>query len=166
MRYTLCKCCENRRRDTPLPGVYIRHCGQIWVKISVFGVLYPYRCTDGGESWHEGGNRSPLRAKFHTHRCNVSPLLGEKPQNRPLSNLDNRHFALLAVLLANQERTTSCEEVSLNWRCRHELAKMFMYGFMKVKMTNFLWFAYFCFAMTSQKYTYTEPIWKRNCVPW
>jgi len=29
-----------------------------------------------------------LRAKFHPHRCNVSPLRGEKPQNQPLSNLN------------------------------------------------------------------------------
>ena len=28
-----------------------------------------------------------LRAKFH-HRCNVLPLRGEKPQNRPLSNVN------------------------------------------------------------------------------
>jgi len=28
-----------------------------------------------------------LRAKFHPYRCNVSPLRGEKPQNRPLSVL-------------------------------------------------------------------------------
>jgi len=28
-----------------------------------------------------------LRAKFNPHRCNVSPLWGEKPQNRPLSKL-------------------------------------------------------------------------------
>jgi len=27
-----------------------------------------------------------LHAKFHPHRCNMSPLPGEKPQNRPLSN--------------------------------------------------------------------------------
>ena len=31
-------------------------------------------------------NGSFLDAKFHLHRCNVSPLLGEKPQYRPLSN--------------------------------------------------------------------------------
>ena len=42
-----------------------------------------------------------LRAKFHPHRCNVSPLWGEKPQNRPLSKLNNRRFALRAVLPVN-----------------------------------------------------------------
>ena len=43
-----------------------------------FGVLYPYCCTF-----------SPLLgAKCHPHRCNVSPLRGEKPQNLPLSNLN------------------------------------------------------------------------------
>ena len=29
-----------------------------------------------------------LHAKFHPNRCNVSPLRGEKPQNRPLSKLN------------------------------------------------------------------------------
>jgi len=36
------------------------------------GVLYPNRCTDGGEIWRGGG------AKFHSHRCNVSPYAGRK----------------------------------------------------------------------------------------
>jgi len=44
------------------------------------------------------GPRSPPRAKFHPHRCNVSPLRGEKPQNRPLSKLNTGRFALLAML--------------------------------------------------------------------
>jgi len=36
-------------------GVYFPNFGQISVKFSVFGVLYPYRCTDhGGEIWHGG----------------------------------------------------------------------------------------------------------------
>jgi len=33
----------------------------------------------------EGGD---LRIKFHPNRCNVSPLRGEKPHNRPLSKLN------------------------------------------------------------------------------
>jgi len=40
----------------------------------------PYRCTDCGQIWH--------RAKFHPHRCNVSPIRGKKPQNRPLRSLN------------------------------------------------------------------------------
>ena len=39
-----------------------------------------------------------LLAKFHTHRWNVSPLRGEKPQNRPLSKLNTGRFALRAML--------------------------------------------------------------------
>ena len=70
MRYKRCKFCENRAKDTPLWGVYIPHFGQIWVKISILGVLHPCRCTG-----------PLLHAKFHPHRCNVSPLPGEKPQN-------------------------------------------------------------------------------------
>ena len=39
-----------------------------------------------------------LHAKFHFHRCNVSPLRGEKPQNRPLSKLNTNRLALRAML--------------------------------------------------------------------
>jgi len=50
----------------------------------------------------EEGTFGPLlRAKFHPHRCNVWPLRGENPQNRPLSKLYNRHFALRAMLPVN-----------------------------------------------------------------
>ena len=53
MRYKFCKFYENRARDTPLRGVYIPHFDQISLKISVLGVLYPNRCTDEVEIWHE-----------------------------------------------------------------------------------------------------------------
>ena len=47
----------------------------------------------------EEGTFGPLiRAKFHPHRCNVSPLRGEKPQNWPLSKLNTGRFALRAML--------------------------------------------------------------------
>ena len=49
----------------------------------------------------EEGTFGPLlHAKFHSHRCNVSPLRGEKPQNRPLSKLNTGRFALRAMLPA------------------------------------------------------------------
>jgi len=57
MWYELCKFCENRARDTPLRGVYIPHFDQISAKVSVLGVLYPYRCTDGGEIFRGRGDR-------------------------------------------------------------------------------------------------------------
>jgi len=90
----------------PLWGVYIPHFAQISVKMSVLGVLYPYCCTDGSDIWHGGGDH----AKFHPHRCNVSqlsPLWGEKAQNRPLSNLNNRHYALHAMLPVNKSNTNA-----------------------------------------------------------
>jgi len=31
--------------------------------------------------------KGPLHAKFRPHLCNMSPLWGEKPQNRPMSKL-------------------------------------------------------------------------------
>jgi len=37
-------------------GVYIPHFDQISVKLSVLGVLYPNRGTNGGEIWHGGGD--------------------------------------------------------------------------------------------------------------
>ena len=43
-----------------------------------------------------------LHAKFHPHRCNVSLLRVEKPQNRPLSSLNYRHFDLRATLSVNE----------------------------------------------------------------
>jgi len=46
----------------------------------------------------EEGTEGPLRAKFHPHRFNVSPLQGEKPQNRPLSKQNTGRFALRAML--------------------------------------------------------------------
>ena len=51
--------------------------------------------------------RGPLlHAKFHPHRCNVSPLRGEKPQNWPLSKLNTGSFALRAMLPV--KRLTAC----------------------------------------------------------
>ena len=47
----------------------------------------------------EEGTEGPLlHAKFHPHRCNVSPLGGEKPQNWPLSKLNTGRFVLRAML--------------------------------------------------------------------
>jgi len=37
---------------------------------------------------HYGTFAPILLAKFHPHRCNVSPLRGQKPQNRPLGKLN------------------------------------------------------------------------------
>ena len=57
---------------------------------------------------------APMGVKFGTeegtdppcqispHRCNVSPLRGEKPQNRPLSKLNTGRFALRAMLPVNR----------------------------------------------------------------
>jgi len=39
-----------------------------------------------------------LHAKFHPHRCNMSPLRGEKPQSRPVSKFNTGRFALRAML--------------------------------------------------------------------
>ena len=57
--------------------------------------------------------RRMLRAKFHPHRCNVSPLLGEKTQNRPLSNLNKWRFALRAMLPVNNRDLRTVAQVCL-----------------------------------------------------
>ena len=62
----------------------------------------------------EGTEGSLLRAKFHPHRCNVSPLRSENPQNRPLSKLNNRHFALRAMLPVNDD-----DDDDVNIDCRY-----------------------------------------------
>ena len=109
MKYKLCKFCENRARDMPLWGVYIPDFGQIWVKISILGVLHPCRCTDGGEIWHGGGDQRspPLRSPplRSPPPCQISPPsvqhigpAGKKPQNWPLSKLNTSRFALCAML--------------------------------------------------------------------
>jgi len=48
-------------------GIYIPNFGKISVKISVLGILYPYRCTDRGEIWHGGVDRRC------TPPCQISP---------------------------------------------------------------------------------------------
>jgi len=76
----------------------------------------------------EEGTLGPLlRAKFHPHRCKVSPLRGEKPQNRPLSQLNTGRFALRAMLpvitrmWANAQRDG--RPVEYRWRPLFNAAK-------------------------------------------
>jgi len=92
MRYKLCEFCENRARDTQ-GRLYSTFRSNLSKNFN-FGVLHPCRCTDGGEIWHGGGDL----VKFRPHRCNVSPLRGEKSQNRPLSKLNTGRLALRAML--------------------------------------------------------------------
>ena len=60
----------------------------------------------------EEGTQCPLlHAKFHPHRCNVSPLRVEKPQNRPLSKLNTGRFALRAMLPVNSRNWKTVNDV-------------------------------------------------------
>jgi len=45
-----------------------------------------------------GMEEGTFGATCNDHRCNVSPLRGEKPQNRPVSKLNTGRFALRAML--------------------------------------------------------------------
>jgi len=85
-----------------------------------FGGPIPHRCTDRGEIWHGGGDlRSPPRAKFHLHRCNVSPLRGEKAQNRPLSNFNTGALHLRNA--AGKDREYGSGDMLEMLRCFHGL---------------------------------------------
>jgi len=79
---------ENRGRDTPLQGVYIPHFDQISVKVLVLGsytlIVAPI-----------GRNFTPIGATCR-------PCGAKKPQNRPLSNLNKRRFALRSMLPVNK----------------------------------------------------------------
>ena len=99
MWYKLCKFYENRAMDKPLWGIYIPHFDQISVKISVLGVLYPNRCTDGGEIWQGGGDlRSPPPCQISPHRCNVSPLQGEKTSKSASEKIKYRRLSHRVML--------------------------------------------------------------------
>jgi len=75
MGYKLCKFCENHAMGTRLWGIYIRHFDQFSVKISVLG---SYTLTVAPMGVKFGMEEGTFHAKFHRHRCNVSPLWGEK----------------------------------------------------------------------------------------
>jgi len=57
---------------------------------SVLGAVNPHPWIDQGEIWHGGA------AKFHLDRCSVSPLRGEKPENRLVSKNNTGRAALMA----------------------------------------------------------------------
>ena len=59
-----------------------------------------------------------LHAKFHPYRCNVSPLRGVKPQNRPLSKLNTGRFALRAMLPVKIEITGQKYNVRIRYAGR------------------------------------------------
>jgi len=62
----------------------------------------------------EEGTFGPLlHAKFHPHRCNVSPLRGEKAKNRLLSKLNTGRFALRAVLPVKKRRDREIGRVKM-----------------------------------------------------
>jgi len=69
--------------------------------------------------------------KFHPHRCNVSPLRGEKPQNRPLSNLNNRRFALRTKLPVNKRLSCHREGGARHICASDIMSYLQMHGSMK-----------------------------------
>ena len=85
--YKLCKFCENRARDTPR-----RLYSTFWSNLSKnFSFEGPTPLSLHQWGWNLAWRRGP-------HRCNVSPLRGEKPQNRHVSKLNTGRIALRAML--------------------------------------------------------------------
>jgi len=82
-----CKLCKNRAGDPPLRGNYI---GKIQF-LKFWGRKPP---PLDRSRWNLAGMSGPtvplLHAEFHLDRCNVSPLRGEKPKNRPVSKNTDR----------------------------------------------------------------------------
>jgi len=77
--YKLCIFYENRARNAPLRGVYMRHFDQISVKISVLGSYTLIVAPMGVKFDVEEGTFGPLlHAKIYPYWCNVPPLWGEK----------------------------------------------------------------------------------------
>jgi len=69
--------------------VFIPHFDQISVKILVLGSYTLIVAPIGVKFRTEEGTKGPiLRAKFHPHWCNVSPMRGANPQKQPLSKLN------------------------------------------------------------------------------
>ena len=94
MRYKVWKFGENRVRDTIPWGVYIPHFGQIWVKISIVGVVHPCRCTDKGEIWQVPSsvpNFTPIGTTCRPCRAKILKI--------GLSKLNTGRLALCAMLL-------------------------------------------------------------------
>ena len=113
MRYKLCKFCENRARDTPLRGVYMPDFGQIWVKISIWGVLHPCRCTDGVK-------KVPSSIQISLPSVQRVAPAGRKTSKLALSKLHRPtgRFALRAMLPVKKERNTNKQHFSvLIWHC-------------------------------------------------
>jgi len=68
-------------QEMPLRGVYIPHFDQISVKISVWGSYTLMVAPMGVKFGMEEGTFGLSSVPVHPHRCNVSPLWGEKPQS-------------------------------------------------------------------------------------
>ena len=110
MGYKLCIFCENCARHTPLHGVFIPHFNQIWVKTTKnFSFWGPTPLSLHRWGLNLARRRGP--AKFHPHRCNVSPMWGEKPQNWPLSNLNTDSIALRAMLSVINPALQACSRM-------------------------------------------------------
>ena len=99
MRYKLCKLCEIVQGIRPCGAFIFQISVKSELKFQFWGSYTLVVAPMGVKFGMEEGTFGPvLRAKFHPHRCNVSPLRGEKPQNRPLSKLNTGRFALRAML--------------------------------------------------------------------
>jgi len=101
MGYKPCKFCKNRTFRSNLSENFS------------FGACTPVVAPMGVKF---GMEEALLHDKFHPHRCNVLPLWGEKPQNRPQSKLNTGRLALRAMLpvISSLEVVTGMREMAQN----------------------------------------------------
>ena len=67
-----------------------------------------------------GTEEGTFRAKFHPHQCNVSPLRGEKPENRPLCRLNKLN---MRAQLQNLPLSNGIKIVSVLQRLHGEIKR-------------------------------------------
>jgi len=67
------------------------------------------------------GTFGPLYAKFHPHRCNVSPLRGEKPENQPLSKLNTGALRCKQTGNECQDSSYLQQVETISWHSHREL---------------------------------------------
>jgi len=80
----------------------------------------------------EEGTFSPLiHAKFHPIGATCCPCVAKKPQNWPLSNLNNRRFVLCAMLPA---KNTKCKHMTTSLQFSAANEALHFYTFRNSKL--------------------------------
>jgi len=113
--YKLCEFFANRARDTPLRGVYISHFDQIsLIKFQFWG---SYTIIVAAMGWNLVWRGTPPPCQISPPSVQHVAPVGRKPQNRPLNNLNNRRFALCAMLpVKNSKKFSYSKQIARHWK--------------------------------------------------